>query len=140
MTTIGKSIACLILGIGFTIAGIAKGLCWLVKTAAKGCRLAGEYTGLTVYWTFRFLLWELPIWAWKEPLSLGAEAFWAGLTGPFADHAAQRQERQEKERNEKFLSSLTKVEFLRHCGKKEFLAKFGPDAYWALPSHVRRRY
>ena len=140
MTAIGKSIACLILGFAFAIAGIAKALWWLVKTAAKGCRLAGKYAGLTVYWTFRFLLYELPLWTWKEPLSLGAQAFWAGFTGPFADRAAQRRERQEKERNDQFLSSLTQAEFLRHCGKREFLAKFGPDAYWALPPRVRQGY
>lgn len=140
MNTLGKSIAYLILGIAFAAAGIAKGLLWLIKTLVKGCQGAGKYAGLTIYWTFRFLLWELPIWIWQEPLTSGKRAFAAGFSGPLADHAAQRRERQEKERNDQFLASLTQVEFLHHCGKEKFLDKFGPAAYWNLPNRVRQGY
>lgn len=103
MTAIGKSIAYLIIGIALAFAGIGKALWWLVKTTAKGLRLTAKYSGLTVYWIFRALLWELPKWTWQEPLTLGAQAFWSGLKGPFTERAAQRTARKEQEYQENFL-------------------------------------
>lgn len=142
MTTVGKSIAYLILGIALTIAAIGKALWWLAKALAKGLWLAVKHSGLTIYWIFRILFWELPA-GFGKLLAWCAKAFAAGFAQPFAKRELEQKARWQEEDDTRDLRRFIAQNYGctdRHSGRayhqyKERLEKQFKERYGRNPSY-----